>query len=180
MPAKPAAKNSRDPETSKSPRQPGRQSIGKTQASQEVRSLSAAKVNTYLQPGSNERYTPDEQQPGNGNVSVKNKAKQVGSEVAKRKTQPVPKRAGLKGVVGYLPEDQVEDLTAIAAAVDFGLTDYVSRLIAEHVAANPELVAKGREMLATGYRAPRRPRRTIELEEENARLRAALLSVNPH
>ncbi|MFL9935420.1 hypothetical protein P0D88_41485 [Paraburkholderia sp. RL18-103-BIB-C] len=183
---KPVTKTTREQETSNFPEQHAYQPIGEEPQNPEDWEGSspdgAVKVKNRLPPGHEDFYIPEEQQAGNGNVSdqVKRKAKQAAGEVAKRKTQPVPKRAGLKGMVGYLSKVQVADLTAIAAAVDYGVTDYVSKLIAEHVAANPELVAKGREILATGQRPPQRSRRAVELEEENARLRAALQSVNPH
>jgi hypothetical protein len=133
-------------------------------------------------PSAYRGYIPDEQPAGNSNVSenIKNKAKQASVEVAERKTQPVPKRAGMKGVVGYMPENQHADLAAIAAAHDLGLTDYVSKLIADHVAENPQLIEQGKAKLVNGYRAPQRSRRAVELEEENTRLRAALRSVNPN
>lgn len=111
--------------------------------------------------------------------NIKKDAKQAGTETAKRKKMPASTRAGRKAVAAYLTDAQREDFAAIAAAVNFGITNYASKLLADHIAANPELVAKGREKLANGECPPYQSRRVAELEEENAHLRKQLANSNP-
>ncbi len=126
-------------------------------------SKSPAQLSFERMPGS--RETKDSQK----------NTKPAGHEV----TGHTPRAAAdRKGVVGYLSESEVTDLTAIAAAQNSSLTRYVSKLLAEHVAANPDLVEKGMPIIEGGRRVPYRTRRQ-ELEEEVVQLRTQLISVNP-
>ena len=182
-PAKPVRNTSQEQETSSFPEQYAYQPIGdEDQDPVElggVNPYATVKVKNPLSVG-DESSIPEAPQKEVKNVPDinKNKAKQAGGEVARRKIQQRPKREGRKGMVAYVSESQAADLAAIAAAKDLGVTDYLARVIEEHVSANPQLVKKGKAKLGRGEHAPVRTHR-LELEEEVVRLRVQLGSVNP-
>lgn len=182
--AEPVAKPDPQAATEKPLREPGFQPMRKSAEpvdSQRVSSPGATKLNSRLQSGTYRGYIPEAEQAGDNEVSenVKSKEKQASVEVAARNTESSRRSGERKGVVGYLSESEATDLAAIAAAQNSSLTRYVSKLLAAHVSANPELAEQGRPIVEAGKRVPYRTRRQ-ELEEEVGRLRAQIGSVNPN
>jgi len=93
-----------------------------------------------------------------------------------RKTYPTPKLKGLVSVQTYVTVDNRSNITAIAAAKDKGLVEYLADLIEKDVEANPELIPIGKEKL----KQPKRYKtKRMQLEAENRQLRNLVKRSSP-
>lgn len=93
---------------------------------------------------------------------IKTTLRKARAETTRAKNQDRPKRAGKKAMAAYLDPKDAENMAAIAAANDMGVTDYMSDVLSAHVAKNAHLIPEGRRKL----KQPKRYRtRRMELEE---------------
>ena len=127
----------------------------------------------YDQASQDERPGSEERQ---GQFMPEKNKRSVDSRGAKAETTKRSRfaelRKGRRGLVTYVKTDKADDFKAIAAAKEKGVEAYLEELVLKEIEANEHLIERGRKKLKEPRRY--RSRASIELEEQNRRLREQL------